>query len=290
MRDFIWVQPDSLEEACAQLAGVGEDGRAIAGGTALMLAMRQRMLAPSHVVSLGRLTALREIRVEADGSLTIGALARHADVARAAAVREGWPVLASMAERVANPQVRNQGTIGGNLCYADPATDPPGCLLALGARVHVRSARGERVLPMDDFLLDYYTTALEPGEILTAIRVPALASGSVARYARFLRTAAEHRPLVNVSVVARREGGVCRDPRLVIGASTAVATRAAHAEAMLDGRELTRALAAQAADAAADGLDDLLSDARGDAEYRREMVRVVVRRALADAFGLEPEQ
>ena len=288
MLDFDFLEPASVAEASRMLADLGDECRVIAGGTALLLGMRQRMLTPTHLVSLGRLQHLRGIALDAPGGLRIGALTPHAEVAASPLVRERWPMLASMASRVANPQVRNQGTIGGNLCYADPSTDPPGCLLALDAQVVLASARGERVLAMPDFLVDYYTTALEPDELLSEIRVPAMAADATGRYARFLRTAAEHRPLVSVALVARRQGAVCTEARIAVGASTPIPVRLPRAEAFLAGKTVTPEVAAEAAAIAAADIDPV-SDARGDADFRRAMVRVVAQRNIAGLFGLPEE-
>lgn len=289
MREFDFLEPASVEEASRMLADLGEDVRVIAGGTALMLAMRQRMLAPTHLISVARIERLRGIDFDAAQGLRIGALARHSDVACSPLVRQHAPVLASMAARVANPQVRNQGTIGGNLCYGDPSTDPPGCLMALDAQVVLGSVRGERVLSMQEFLLDYFVTALEPDELVLEIRVPPLAAGTVGVYTRYLRTAAEHRPLVSVAFVARREGARCHAPRLVVGASTPVPTRLQRAEALLDGQTVTPELAAQAADVVAEDIAPV-EDLRGSAAFRREMVRVNARRTVAELFGLPMEE
>lgn len=286
MREFEFLEPASVAEASRMLADLGEDCRVIAGGTALLLGMRQRMLTPAHLVSLGRLEALRGITYDERQGLRIGALTLHAELARSPLVRARYPMLADMAGRVANPQVRNQGTLGGNLCYADPATDPPSCLLALGAQVVVSGRGGERVLAMQEFLVDYYTTALEPDELLTEIRLPPPVAELSGRYLRFLRTAAEHRPLANVAVAARRHGANCHELRLVVGASTPIPARLPRAEALLRGRTVTPELAAEAADIVAADITPI-SDLRGAADYRRDMVRVVARRALAELFGLE---
>jgi carbon-monoxide dehydrogenase medium subunit len=197
-------------------------------------------------------------------------------------------MLASMASRVANPQVRNQGTLGGNLCYADPATDPPGCLLALDAHVVLANRQGDRVLPIADFFVDYYTTALEPDELLTEILVPPPPDGAMGLYNRHLRTAAEHRPLVSVALIARQIGGVCAEARIAIGASTPIPTRVTRAEAFLAGKTVTRDTVAEAAAIVAEDINTL-SDARGDAEYRRDMVRLIARRSLAQLFDLPLE-
>jgi len=289
MREFDWLEPASVEEASRMLADLGDEVRVIAGGTALMLGMRQRMLAPTHLISVARIERLRGIAFDAQQGLRIGALARHADVARSPLVRQHAPVLASMAARVANPQVRNQGTIGGNLCYADPSTDPPGCLMALNAQVVLGSARGERVLSIEEFLVDYYVTALEPDEIVLEIRVPPLAAGTEGVYSRFLRTAAEHRPLASVALVARREGALCREARIAVGASTPIPTRLRRAEAFLEGRSITPEVAAEVADIVAQDITPV-EDLRGSAEFRRDMVRAVARRTVAELFGLSIDE
>jgi carbon-monoxide dehydrogenase medium subunit len=285
MRDFDFLEPVSVQEASRMLADLGDDCRLMAGGTALMLALRQRMLSPTHIVSLARLGSLRGITFEANKGLRIGALSRHCDVAASPVVQRHYPMLASMAARVANPQVRNQGTIGGNLCYGDPATDPPGCLMALDAQVVLASARGERVLGIEAFLVDYYVTAMEADEVLVEIRVPVPAADTSGHYVRFLRTAAEHRPLVNVSLHARRSGALCQSARLVVGASVPTSRRVVRAEEFLAGKIITLDIAQQVADMVAADIEPL-SDSRGSADYRRDMVRVVTRRTIADLFGL----
>ena len=288
MRDFDFLEPSTVVEACRMLADLGDECRAMAGGTALMLAMRQRMLSPTHIVSLARIDALRGIDFDPVHGLRIGALSRHCDVAGSALVLHHHPMLASMAARLANPQVRNQGTIGGNLCYADPATDPPGCLMALDARVVLAGPQGERVLSMQEFLVDYYQTALQPDELLREIRIPPPLPGSTGHYARFLRTAAEHRPLVNVALALRRDAGRGHAVRLVTGASTAIPTRATRAEQFLEGRVVTPVVAAEAAAMVAADID-ALSDQRGSADYRRAMVRVTAQRSIYALFGLAQE-
>jgi carbon-monoxide dehydrogenase medium subunit len=186
-----------------------------------------------------------------------------------------------MTAHVANPQIRNMGTIGGNLCYGDPATDPPGCLIALRARVLVVGGKGERTIELDEFFTDYYQTALQPDEVLTEIQVPPMAADAKGAYTRFLRTPAEHRPLVSVAVVARRN----REVRIAIGASVPVPTRARRAEQFLEGKTVTLEVLEEAAAIAAADVEPV-SDFRGSAEYRRDMIRTVVRRTAATVFGL----
>jgi aerobic carbon-monoxide dehydrogenase medium subunit len=293
MRPFDYLQPNSIEEASSQLNEYGDDARVFAGGTALMLVMRQRMLNPKVLVSLDRLSALRGITFDAISGLRIGALSLHAYVAEDANIRQHYPMLAHMAKHLANPQVRNQGTIGGNLCYADPATDPPGCLMALGATVVLQSARGQRTLAMEDFLTDYYTTALASDELLVAITLPPPSAQSVGRYTRFRRTAAEHRPILNMSFHALNQGPDSKSDesrlseiRLVVAASTPVPTRLTQAESLLAAEPVTKQLLVRVAKLAAEEAN-VISDQRGSEDYRRQMLEVVTRRTLEAALGLD---
>jgi len=290
MRSFEYFEPTSIEEAGRLLADLqDEEVRLIAGGTALVLTMRQRMVQPSHLVSLAKIQRLHGIDFDGQKGLRIGAMTRHADLAASPLVQQYFPMLASMAERVANPQVRNQGTLGGNLCYGDPSTDPPTCLLALEAQVVLAGPRGERSLPLEAFIVDYFETALEPDEILIEIRVPTLPSGTSGVYNRFLRTAAEHRPLVSVALVAKRDGAHCHDARLAVGASVPIPLRVQRAEALLRGRVVDAAVALEAADRVAADIETL-SDSRGSAEFRRDMVRAVVRRTICELFELSIDE
>jgi carbon-monoxide dehydrogenase medium subunit len=282
MKEFEYLEPGSVQEACTMLAELGDECRMIAGGTALMLAMRQRMLTPKYLVSLGKLRRLRGISFDERLGLRIGAFTLHAEVARSGLIREHFPMLADMASHVANPQVRNQGTIGGNLCYADPATDPPSCLMALDAKVVLEGVGRQRELTIEDFLVDYYTTALERDEVITEIRVPPR-TFTAGRHVRYLRTAAEHRPLLNVACTVREGDGACEEVRIVIGASTPVPTRGRECEAFLKGKPMTAEVAAQASLILANSIEPI-SDFRGSGDYRKEMIRVIGRRTIEDLF------
>lgn len=286
MHDFDFLEPTSLAEGLAMLADHGEEALVFAGGTALLLGMRQRLLGPKVLVSLGQLPDLRAITFDPTSGLDIGAMARHTDIAKSEIVQRHYPMLAEMAAGLANRQVRNQGTIGGNLCYADPATDPPSCLIALGGEVVVARPGEERRLAMQDFAADFFMTALEPGEILTRICLPPPRPNAICRYQRHLRTLAEHRPLANVALSAVKNNGTCSEVRLVIGAATPVPQRISQAETFLEGRTITLDTAAEAAELVAKDLQPI-SDGRGDGEYRRSVVRTAVRRLLADAAGLD---
>ena len=252
-----------------------------------MLALRQRMISPTHVIALRNLRELRGVTYDDKSGLRIGALTRHCELAASPLARTHFPMLADMASRLANPQVRNQGTIGGNLCYADPATDPASCLIALGAEVVLGSKRGNRVLKLEDFVLDFFATALGADELVTEVRVPP-SSFNAGYHARFLRTAAEHRPLVNLAIALRKQGDACEDLRMVVGASTAKPTRLRKAENFLKGKPITARVAADAAEIAASEIVPI-SDSRGSGEFRREMLQVVARRTLEQLFGVSDD-
>ncbi len=292
MRDFEFLQPLSVAQASQWLSLHGEDCRAMAGGTALLLAMRQRLANPSFVIALPSLAAanplLNTIDYDPVRGLRIGALCRHIDIATSALVQAYYPILARVFSELANPQVRNQGTIGGNLCYGDPTTDPPGILMALGAQVVLQGAnagRVQRTLPLDEFLVDFFETDLEVGEVLSHVVVPPLGDVYVAKYQRFLRTAAEHRPMVNVSIVYRTSiaGALkrCEDVRIVVGATVPVARRLTGAERLLEGSVITPVLALEVALAASQEII-CIEDFRGSETYRRDMVNVMIRRMLLD--------
>jgi len=285
VRDFEYLEPNSISDASRLLAEYDDDCRLIAGGTALILALRQRMLAPTHLISLAKIESMSGISVSEKGELRIGSRTKHAEIASSDLVQSGWPMLADMASCLANPQVRNQGTIGGNLCYADPATDPPGCLLALDAVITLVSSRGERQLPIDKFIIDFFETAIEADEVLAEIIVPKATCNSSA-HIRHLRIAAEHRPMLNLSIALDHDGDQCRDIRFVIGAAVPVCSRITSCEEFLKGKVITSALAAEAGDIVASEMN-AISDMRGTDEYRRDIACVVTRRALSDLFGLK---
>lgn len=285
MQPFKFLQPETLEEAVHLLTEHEDEGRLIAGGTALMLAMRQRLVQPACLISLDRIETLRGIDWHPDSGLRIGAFTLHADVASSPLVRAHYPMLADLAQRMANPQVRNQGTLGGNLCYGDPATDLPGGLLALDAEVVLHGVQGQRRLALADFLVDYYTTAIEPDEVLVEVRLPPPGVFSKSRYARFLKTQAEHRPLVSVAINLQFEQGYCRDVRIAIGAATPVPQRARKAEDRLAEEFVSCALIEEVAGIAAAEVD-VLDDTRGREWYRRRVIEVQTRRSLASLFEI----
>ncbi len=282
MIGFEYRAPESIEEVWAALDETGDEARLIAGGTALVLLMKQRLVRPALLVSLKRLGALSEIRNE-NGALRIGATASHRQVETNQHVRQHFPALAETLRRVATPRVRNQGTLGGNLAHADPNQDPPATLIALDASVRLRSSRGERSVRVDEFFTDYYETALQPGEVLTDILLPLPAAGSGSAFLKFLPRTADDYATVAAAASLRLDNGVCRDVRLALGSAGPTPVRARAAEAILEGQAPTDSTLRAAAAAVKDEVDPL-SDIRGSAEYKREMSEVFAYRALRQAL------
>ena len=276
-----FLEPTRFDEAVTALTEYGDESKVIAGGTAVVLMLQQKLIAPAVLVSLGRLEGADFIRREEDG-LHIGALATLRDAERSPVIWQFCPALAHAFGVVGNVRVRNQATVGGNLAEADYASDPPAMLLALDARVKTLSLQGSREIPLRDFFLGFYTTALDSTEILTEIVVPNLSPNARATYLKYTSRSAEDRPCVGVAAVLDMdEDGCCRDLRVGIGAATETPQRLFEVEAQVQGEYLTDEIIQSVAEAYAQELEPL-EDQRGSAWYRREMIRVFVRRALEE--------
>ena len=271
--------PESLEEVCALLAE-NEEARAVAGGTALAILLRQGLVRPEMLVSVARVPGMRDIQV--DGTLHLGAAVPVRVAERHAALSEGWPVLAETLHSVATPRIRNMATIGGGAAHADPSQDPPATLVALQAEMIVASKAGQRRVPADEFFVDYYETALQQGEILEAVEVPPLEPNSGAVFLKYRpRSVEDYATVSAAAVVQLDQAGVCREARLVLGAVGSIPVSVPVADALV-GQELTEARAREAAELARD-LVDPNDDVRGSAAYKREMAIVFGRRALLAA-------
>jgi len=282
MNAFEYRAPRTVDEALAILGEFGEDARVIAGGTALVTMLRQRLVRPACLVSLRDVAGLD--RIEAvNGAVRIGALCTHREAETSAVVKERIPVLAETFRRVATVRIRHMATVGGALAHADPNQDPPVTLLALGARVQIRGAGGARELPVDEFFRDYYESALAPGEIVTGVTVSVPPAGSGTSFVKFLPRTADDYATVAVAAVVTRDGDRCREARVALGSVGVTPLRGSAAEAMLAGERVSERLLEAAGDAVKAGVDPL-SDHRGSAAYKREMAAVMVRRALAQAW------
>jgi carbon-monoxide dehydrogenase medium subunit len=287
MIDFEFHNPGSLSEAFALLETYGEDARVMAGGTALVIQMKQRLSQPEHVINLRRIPGLDSIEDAGDGSgaMRVGALCTQQQLATSPLMSERIPLVTETYQRVATPRIRCMATVGGGLVHGDPSQDPPPTLIALGASVVLTSANGERTLSMEDLLIDYYETDVQPGEVLTSLVVPPAPPGSGAAYIKFLpRTADDYATVAVAAVVTPGPANTCQDVRLALGSVGMTAIHATQAEDLLRGQPLTeeniRACAASVKD-----LVDPLDDYRGSAEYKRDMSEVMTRRAIQQALA-----
>jgi carbon-monoxide dehydrogenase medium subunit len=277
-------EPASVPEAIGVLSALGEEAKVVAGATALTILYRQRLIAPSALVSIGKIPGLTGIEF-ADGQLRLGAMVRHREVELSPVVRDAIPVLADTFGKVANVRVRNAATVGGVLAESDYASDPPAVFVALDAQVETQGPNGSRTIPASEFFVAFYETVLAQDEIVTGVRVPAPPAGSGTVYHKFVTRSSEDRPCVGVAaLVGLGADNACTDLRVCVGAAAEIPQRFTDVEATTVGQSLTDDAIANVADAYAERIDTL-DDMRGSAWYRTEMVRVWVRRAIESAMA-----
>jgi aerobic carbon-monoxide dehydrogenase medium subunit len=280
--EFTYHRPTTVAEALS-LLGDG-DARPLAGGHSLLPLMKIRLAGPSALVDLGRIEGLDAISRDGD-TLTIGATATHAAVASSEAVRAACPALADAAGLIGDRQVRNRGTIGGSISHADPGADYPTVLTALDATVVVNGSGGEREVPIDDFFQGIFTTALGPGELVTAVRLPACGSGTGAAYAKKKHPASGYAVVGVGALVVVDGGGTCTAARVAIGGVTGTPVRATAAEQVLVGDVVSLDTATRAADTVAQSLGGgEIADTYASAEYRVHLASVLAKRAIAAAI------
>jgi len=279
---FDYLEPTTLKKTFSLLDKHGDDARVIAGGTSLLIMMRQRLLTPKVVISLARIPKFGKIAYSAKEGLRIGAGARHRDIELSPIVKRHYPLLHETFRKVAQPRIRNMGTVGGNLAAGDPLTDPGASLIALDAEVVLTSSQDQRVLRLDEFFIDYYQTALNPGELLTEIRVP-LPQRPGWSHIKFTPRSVEDFATVGVALTLSAKNGVCEDVRIGLNSVASTIIHAKRAEEAVRGKPITDAALREMGEVAATEVDPM-DDNRGSAEYKREMVRVLVRRAAKEAF------
>jgi carbon-monoxide dehydrogenase medium subunit len=279
--NFDYVAPTSVDDAVAALAAAGEDAKVIAGGQSLMPVLRLRLAAPTMLVDLGKIDELRGARDDGD-DLVIGSMTTYYGLLGNPLVSKHALLLADATRTVADAQIRHRGTLGGALAHADPAGDLCAPALALDATMTVAGPSGRRSIPAAEFFVDYFTTALQPDEILTAIRIPKHTDWA-AHYEKFHRVA-QAWSIVAVAATVAVDGGTIRQARVALTNMVSVPVRAQGVEDALVGQPADAETIRAAAEHAADGIDPL-SDGNADAEYRTHLAKVLTRRAVATAIG-----
>lgn len=278
---FEYYAPASLDEAVKVLDRYGGEAKVLAGGQSLLPVMKLRLAEPKALVDINRIPDLAYIREEGE-ILRIGALARTNDLNGSDVVRRRYPILADAAQVIADPLVRNLGTVGGNVAHGDPANDLPACMLALGAHFVARGPKGARTIPAREFYVDTFTTALEPNEILAELRIPKARAGQGAAYRKLEKRAGDF-PIVGVAAnLVLGSKGTIEAAGLGLTAVGPTAIYAARASESLVGKAPEDA-AFQGAASLAMEVARPTSDLRGPAEYKRAMVGVLARRALRTA-------
>jgi aerobic carbon-monoxide dehydrogenase medium subunit len=277
---FSYHRAASLPEAIKLLQELGEDARVIAGGQSLIPLMKMRMARPTALIDINFIPGLSEIQT-ANSELRFGALSRHAEIENSAAA-SAISIVHDCAAGIADVQVRNQGTIGGSLAEADPSGDWGAALLALETNVICLGPKGQRSVPLEEFIKDAYTTVLTHDELVTGVHVKVPSKGSGGAHLAFKRTAPVY-PTVSTAVQFTLEGkDTCKDVRIVLGCVGLTAIRAKEAEAVLRGKALNEKTVQNAAEAARAAAEPQ-SDMRGSADYKRTMVATLVKRAIGIA-------
>jgi carbon-monoxide dehydrogenase medium subunit len=281
LRRFTIHQPRTAAEAAQMLAEFGEKGHAYAGGTELLLAMKHDLLRYEHLVDVKTISGLDNIEIK-NGALLIGATATHRAVENSALVKQNLPVLADMEAHVANVRVRASGTLGGNLCFAEPHSDPATLLVALGARAQIQGKAGSKTVGIDKLITGAYETSLAADELLTGVEIPITAKS---RRAAYLKFQLHERPTLGLALVLDVDGDDIQTATAVVGSVSAVPTQSDKANALLLGFkaqvEKQLAEAGKVLGEAADPVDDL----EGSAEYKRHLISVFLRRAFAQALS-----
>ena len=281
---FEYHTPQSVEEAVELLDRYGDEAKIIAGGQSLVPMMNFRLARPEILIDINGIKELEYIKSEGD-ELVIGALTRERDIEKSPLVMEQFPFLAQAISYIGHSAIRNRGTIGGSLVHADPSAELPTALCALNGKLKVVGPSGEKILEPEEFFLTYLTTSLEPSDLLTEVRIPALPEKTGWSFSELSRRSGDF-AIVAVGILLFSEApGVCREARIAMGGVAATPMRAQEAEALLAGQELSEDLIAKAALQAAEETDTE-PDYHASAEYRMDMARVFVKRGLQEAWNM----
>ena len=278
---FEYLRPNTIPEAIALLQRLGEDAKILSGGQSLIPMMKLRIARPGYLIDINRISGLSYIKEEG-GFLKIGGLTREAELESSPVIRAKYPILLDTAHVIADPQVRNLATVAGNLAHGDPANDHPATMLALGAQVVATGAHGERIIPIEEFFLSLFSTALQPGEILTEIRVPVPLARSGGAYFKLERKVGDFATAAVAAQVTVDANGAAQNVGIALTNVGPTPIKARKAEGFLRGKKLDEANIRQAAQLAADDAQPS-SDLRGPAEYKIGLVKELAKRALSRA-------
>jgi len=279
---FDYYAPESIEDACRLLMEQGGGAVVMAGGTDVLLKMHRGLLKANTVIDLQKIKGMNRISFEEGKGLTIGAMARLADVELHPIIKYRYPAVADAAKATANVQIRNMGTVAGNLCNAAPSADNAPVLIAMGAEVTLAGVKGQRQLPLDEFFKGPGLTAIGEGEIFTSIHVPIAPEGSGASYKHISPRGKVDISAVGVGVMLTMNGDICEEAKIALGAVAPIPMRAIKAEKIIKGRRISSDLLEKAGIEASHECKPI-TDVRATAEYRKKMVAVLTIRAIDEA-------
>jgi carbon-monoxide dehydrogenase medium subunit len=278
---FEYLRPNTIPEAIALLQQHGEDAKILSGGQSLIPMMKLRIARPAYLIDINRIAGLSYVKEEG-GFLKIGGLTREAELESSPLVHSKYPILVDTTHVIADPQVRNLATVAGNLAHGDPANDHPATMLALGAQVVATGSSGERIIPIEQFFVSLFTTALQPGEILTEIRIPIPPARSGGAYFKLERKVGDFATAAVAAQVTLDDKGAVQRAGVALTNVGPTPIKARKAEDFLRGKKLDQANIAQAGKLAADDAQPS-SDLRGPAEYKKGLVKELAKRSLARA-------
>jgi aerobic carbon-monoxide dehydrogenase medium subunit len=282
MKNFDYLEPTTVAEACALLKQHAGEAKVFAGGTHVTILMKQGLYQPRALVNIKKISELKGISFDTKEGLIIGALMTHREIETSALVKEKLPALCEAEREVANIRVRNMGTVGGNLASGEPLTDLSQIFIALDGKLKITGPSGQRTMPVEELFLDYYTTSLAEDEIITQVVLPSPPPRSGIEYIRFSSSSVVDKPSAGVAVRLTLDQEAVQIARIVLGCVGPTPVRARKSEALLTGKKLTEELIAEAGAIASQECSPA-SDLRGSEQYKRAIVGTLVKRALVGA-------
>ena len=287
MGPFEYFEPLSIEETVSLLKKYGDKAKVLAGGTDLVPQMKEKTIRPEFVISIGRIANLDYIRLDREKGLKIGALTTIRSIEQSPQLQPKYGLICQSASQMASIAVRNVATVGGNLCNASPSADIATALMALSAKTKLVSTAGERIVPLEDFILGPGATALKTDELLTEIQIPSPPAHTAGVYIKYTTRGGEELALIGVAALLTLSAGdgTCTEAKVALGAVAPTPIRARRAEGVLKGKKIDQELIEKAA-LTASNESSPIDDIRGSAEYRREMLKVFTRDAIRQAAEL----
>ncbi len=283
MKNFDYLEPTSVADACKLLKQHGSEAKVFAGGAHVTILMKQGLYQPKALINIKKIPELKGIKFDAAEGLSIGALVTHREIETSTLIKDKQPVLCEAEREVANIRVRNMGTVGGNLASGEPLTDLSQIFIALDGTLRIMGSSGQRTIPVEELFLDFYTTSLAEDEIITKVVIPPLPPRSGIEYIRFSSSSVVDKPSAGVAVRLTLEKDCVRSARIVLGCVGPTPVRARKAEESITGKKPTAELIAEAGTLAAHECSPT-SDLRGSEQYKRAIVRTLVKRASNAAY------